>query len=198
MIEALRIPSPQPRIIEDYVETPGIEKNYVNIPPNLIRASDRNGTERAVFTELRVKNLIASQSDIVENVIRHEMGSDEDMHGYDLTVILKKTQPVRIVRVQVKARRQEVQEYKQYLKGKYFPNVKNSDQLLTEWLAINRIILINGAETKAGREIIEESFIPQLERIFQRSGAEMKKEKSAQMVLFPEPELEQIQIFPET
>lgn len=196
MVEAVQF-TPVHQIIEDDVETPGRKKNYVNIPPELIGASGENGTERAIFAEQRVQSLIASQSDIVESVVRTGLGSTEDLLGYDLTVILKKTQPVGLVYIQVKASRQEVQDWNQYIKGKYFPNVKNSDQLVTEWRAINRIIVINGAETKSGKEIIEESFIPQLERIFQRSGGEKKQEESLQIVLFQEPEIEQIELFPE-
>ena len=189
--------TPEPDIIEETTETPGVPKVYVNIPERLRRTTDREGTDRAIFTEQRLRRLIAKYPK-VETAIRHEMGSDEDKNGWDITAILKKGLPIRVVRVQGKASRSEVQTYKQGLKEKYFPTVKNpvtAELLVRELMAINRTMVLNGAETKPGREIMEDAFEPQLERILSRADGVIEQVDSGQIEIFPDPVNEQLRLF---
>jgi len=188
------ISTPEPRIVEGKRFFAGHENpRYVNIPPRLIDATDGDGAERATFIEFRIRNLLRTQSNIVENVFRNEMGSKEDSVGHDLTVTLKGDPPIKIVHVQVKASGREVDAYKHWIRDNYFPNMENSEKLVRKWMTEHGIILLNGAETKSGAEILE-SFYPQLERIQQKALREQTPEPSCQMILFPGPK--PIQLFP--
>jgi hypothetical protein len=72
--------------------------------------------------------------------------------------------------------------------------MENSEKLVRKWMTEHGIILLNGAETKSGAEILE-SFYPQLERIQQKALKEQIPEPSGQMILFPKNNL--IQLFPQ-
>nr|MBI5455720.1 hypothetical protein [Candidatus Levybacteria bacterium] len=168
--------------------------NHADIPLHLIKGSDGLGMERAKFTEERVQNIIASQTEIIESVIRNEPFGEEDSMGHDLTVILNGKSPLRVVYVQVKSSRSGIIDYKQWIRDKFFPNNPNSTELVKKWMTEHGIILLNGSETKTDAEILE-SFNPQLERIQRLVKRRQNTESSGQMKLFTNTGL--TQIFPE-
>ncbi|MCL5435257.1 MAG: hypothetical protein M1405_02605 [Patescibacteria group bacterium] len=167
--------------------------NHADIPHELISPAPEISEKRGRFIENRVKKIIASQVDLVEDVILNEPNGNEDTMGHDLTVILKDDSPIRTVYVQVKSRREAVTAYKQKVRDKYFSNNGNSPELVKRWLTEHGIILLNGSETKTDQDIID-SFRPQLERIQQRESGEQNTEDTGQMKFFPG--AGQIQIFP--
>jgi hypothetical protein len=186
----------EPNIEEGIYFYPGHKyPRFVNIPAYLIDATDRLGVKRATFIELRVRNILSRQVDVVDDVVRNQTDSMEDSLGHDLTVTLNDDSPIRTVHVQVKASRQEIVAYKEWIKKKYFPDEENSEELVRNWLTQNRIILLNGTDGKSESEIIE-SFYPQLERIQQKSLSGQILESSGQMRLFPRREFEATQVFP--
>ena len=168
--------------------------NHADIPLHLIKASDSLGTERGKFTEIRVQNIIASQTEIVESVIRNEPFSSEDSLGHDLTLTLSGDSPLRIVYVQVKSSRSGIINYKRDIRDKYFPKEIDRPELVKKWMIDHGIILLNGSETKTDTEILE-SFTPQLQRIQRMVKRKQNTEKEGQMKLFTDNSL--IQIFPE-
>lgn len=170
--------------------------NHADIPLHLIKGSDGLGMERAKFTEKRVQNIIASQTEIIESVARNEPFGEEDSIGHDLTVILNGKSPLRAVYVQVKSSRSGVIDYKRWIRDKFFQGEENGTELVLvkKWMTEHGIILLNGSETKTDAEILE-SFYPQLERIQRQVKRRQNTEGSGQMKLFTNTSL--IQIFPE-
>lgn len=160
MTEALRT-APEP-FIGIIPRSP--RPNHAEIPTRLIKASDKLGIERGSFIEERVQSIISTQNNIVENVIRNEYFSAEDLQGHDLTVILNGDSPLKVVYVQVKSSRDGVVEYKKRIRDKFFSNQEDKPELVKKWLTEHGIIILNGSETKTDEEILE-SFYPQLERI---------------------------------
>lgn len=168
--------------------------NHADIPHELINPTPETSEKRGRFIENRVKTIIASQADIVEDVILNEPNGNEDTMGHDLTVILKGDSPIRTVFAQVKSRGETVTAYKQKVRDKYFPNNGNSPELVKRWLTEHGIILINGSQTKTDDDILNDSFKPQLERIKRDVKRRQNTETSGQMKLFTDNSL--IQIFP--
>jgi len=135
---------------------------------------------RGDFIEKRVQDMVARLPG-VNNVTRHEHDSKDDKAGHDLTVDYDGLR----VYVQVKSSRYGIQEFKQAIRNKYFLNETNSMVLVREWMTKNRIILVNGSETRSDNEILDGSFYPQLERIIQRNLRRQIPEASGQMALLP-------------
>lgn len=169
--------------------------NHADIPHELINPTPEISEKRGRFIENRVKKIITSQVDIVEDVILNEPNGNEDTMGHDLTVILKDDSPIRTVYVQVKSRKEAVTAYKQKVRDKYFPNNNNSPELVKRWLTEHGIILINGSQIKTDGDILKDSFKPQLERIKRDVKRRQNTEGSGQIKLFTDNNL--IQIFPE-
>lgn len=126
--------------------------------------------ERGNFIEERVKSIISVLPN-VDQVVRHEHGSKEDMDGHDLTVTFKEDSPVEKVYVQVKSSRQGIIDYKRQLRDRLPAEDRWNMELVKEWLTNNNIILLNGGETKSNADVVE-SFYPQLERIKQKALTE--------------------------
>jgi len=137
--------------------------------------------KRGTYIEKRVKGII-SKLPAVKNVIRYENNSEEDILGHDLTAVLQNN---TIVHMQVKSSRYGLIEFKRAIRDKYFPNNPNSVELVKQWMTKNRIILINGSETKSDEEILDDSFYPQLERIQQ--GAILEGGPQVQILPYLEP-----------
>lgn len=186
--------APEPEIIEGIYYYEGHKyPRYVNIPPELIDATDEDGVKRATFLEFRVRNILQRQSHIIKGVVRNENYSKQDIIGHDLTVTLREDSPRRVVHVQVKADRGEIVAYKHDIRDKYFAGKENSEELVGRWLTEHGIILLNGTDGKSEADILE-SFYPQLALIQQRALRNQTPEASGQMKLFPR--LKVIQIFP--
>ncbi|HYM65419.1 MAG TPA: hypothetical protein VES68_02960 [Candidatus Sulfotelmatobacter sp.] len=186
-----------PSIAPETVLTPipPLRPNHSEIPAHLIKASDGLGMERGKFMEIRVQNLIASQKEIVESVIRHEPGTVDDELGHDLTATLTGDSPLRIVYIQVKSSRSGIIDYKKDIRDKYFSKEPDGrPELVKKWLTDHGIILLNGSETKTNEEILE-SFYPQLQRIQRLVVKKQNLESTGQVKLFPDESL--IQIWPE-
>ena len=160
--------------------------NHADIPHELINPSPDISERRGRFIENRVKKIIAFQVDIVEDVTINEPNGNEDTMGHDLTVILKGDSPIRVVYVQVKSRSEAITAYKQKIRDKYFSNDRNKPELVKRWLTEHGIILINGSQIKTDSDILNESFIPQLERIQKNTIRRQNTENSGQMRLFAE------------
>ena len=162
--------------------------NYAAIPEHLIDATGALGRERGTFVEKRVKSLIEAQPNVVE-VIHHPGGSEEDQMGRDLTVRFDEQSPVSELYVQVKASKYGIADFKRDLRRKnpqIHATTDEEKQKAVQALMTNqKIILINGSQTKSDWDIIEDSYIPQRNRIF---AHEIGKKTSSS---------EAIQIFPE-
>lgn len=177
------------------------------VPPNLWNA-------RGAAVEVRTKRIIESQTQIVENVTLNAQYAE----GSDLTIVFVPGFRVREVKVEVKSSTDGKRRYKQQLRDKMFKE-ESSGQLIGLWtrklarvewnrlsdkqkeaaiskrLTQDRIILINGGEEdykeKTPQEILNDSFYPQLERLW----LDLAPPKPTEAV--PEiPNPDQIQIWP--
>jgi len=171
-----------------------LHPNHANIPLDLICATNDLGEKRARFIENRVLNIISSRNKIVESVCANKTYGNEDGLGHDLTVILTGKSNIKTVYIQVKSSRHGVVEYNKYIRDKYFKGQENSPELVKRWRTEHGIILINGSETKTDKEILKNSFYPQLKRIQRDIRRRRKTESSGQMKLYSD--VTPIQIFP--
>jgi len=155
--------------------------------------------ERGLEVEEKVRSIIASQTEIVKRVITNPK---PDTEGPDLTVELNGGM---IVCIEVKSSTLGVNHYKKHIRES-LPEGQRDAEHVTKWMTENNIILINGGEKddkeKTWKEILEDSFYPQLERIIQRNLRRQIPEPSGQMALLPKPEqmpegFGQIVLFPE-
>jgi hypothetical protein len=173
--------------------------NYAEIPHELIKPIGKLSEKRGKFIEKRVKGIIETQTDTVEQVIINKHNGSEDIKGHDLTLILKGGESVRTLYVQVKSRKEAITDYKQKIREKYIPDSNGKteaekDELVKRWLTMHGIILINGSERKSDEEILKDSFYPQLQRIQKDIIRRQNTNSSNQMNLFTENT--RMQIFP--
>jgi hypothetical protein len=121
--------------------------------------------ERAIFVEQKVRDAIASQTNIVLEV---QTNSRRDADGPDLHVFFVPDFFIGDVWVEVKSSTITLKDYKDKIKNN-LPKGKRNMEEVHKWMTEHRIILINGGESnskeKTPKEILTDSFYPQLERI---------------------------------
>jgi hypothetical protein len=122
--------------------------------------------DRGMYVEKRIHDLV-SKIPGVQNPVRHEQYSPEDLAGKDISFELDGL----LIHVQAKSSRFAVVKFKHMIRDYYFPNTPNGDELVNNWLTEHRIILVNGSETRSDNEILNNSFYPQLNKIFAREEA---------------------------
>lgn len=191
-----------------------------DIPPNLKRrtlktiikqggvVSQQTWNERADAVEERVQKIIASQNNLVETVVFNPPYTQSS----DLTVDFKSVFPVRRVKVEVKSSTLGLRSYKDGVlqdtetnNGGQLIGPWAKDLAIEHWLVSHNTVLINGGEKdrreRTAREILDDSFYPQIERISATTQGLMKKlggllrERYHSMHL-SSAEIKPIQIFP--
>lgn len=141
--------------------------------------------DRATIVEKRIQAIIASQSEIIKTVT---MNPAPDTQGPDLTIGFVENLPVKTAYIEVKSSSIGIGDYKQKIRDK-LPIGERNETGVRKWLTEHGIILINGTEHKTPKEILRDSFYPQLERIQQKALREQNPEPSGQMTfLFKNPE----------
>jgi hypothetical protein len=140
-----------------------IELETIDEPKLIAKGVDDLWHQRGDWSENRMMDLV-SRIDGVQNVVRHKQYSQEDLAGKDLSFELDGL----LMHVQAKSSRFAVVKFKHMIRDFYFPNEPNSEALVNNWLTENRIILVNGSETRSDNEILNNSFYPQLRKIFAR------------------------------
>lgn len=173
--------------------------------------------ERSIEVEKRAATIIRGQTDVVSEVImnpKYTKGSD---------MVIKLVDGLE-VRGEIKSSWMGVRDFKSNVRNLFpelFPKSEKSGQLIgswvneivmSKWLTDNNLLLMNCSESKSDKEILTESFYPQLKRIQQKAlkiGMEEPQtepdqvlprseeifESPGQMILFTNDSL--IQVFPE-
>jgi hypothetical protein len=147
--------------------------NYPNLPYHLrkfvLRRIEREigavgaapfWQERAMYIEQRVQNLVSTIPG-VQNLVRHEQYTAANWAGNDLSFEMAG----QLIHVEVKSSRFTIREFKRGIRDRYFKDDPNSEELVNKWLTKNKIILVNGSETRSDEDILDGSFYPQLKRI---------------------------------
>lgn len=154
--ETLNLPSP------NYVEIPFHLKRSVIKKIRFEEGKDleRLWADRGVKVEERVKSILEKEIQIVQNVEMHKKYAPLS----DMSVYFVKDFPIDRVKVEVKSSWMGIQEYKEKIRRK-LPSEEKTDEGVKKWLTKNKIVLVNGSEYKSPKEILNESFYPQLQRI---------------------------------
>lgn len=138
---------------------------------------------RARAVEEYVQDVIASQTNIVENVT---INPKRDAEGPDLVLNLIAGFPISKILIEVKSSTQVIRNYKLKIRDS-LPEGERDMEHVTKWLVDRNIILINGGtgeddEEKTPEEILNDSFYPQLERIKQKALIN----RNIEVQIFPE------------
>lgn len=134
-------------------------------------------TERGQKVEERVKSILERESDIIKEVTMNPLNTPLS----DLTVWFVEDFPITQVRIEVKSSWMGVRDYK----DKIIPNLEKNDRNdegVKRWMTNQKIILINGSESKKPDTILKESFYPHLQRIIY--SEEEKKSADTETTIF--------------
>ena len=141
--------------------------NHSNMPLYLIKATGQDGNVRGAYVEDRLKTLLASQPEI-KKVVVHGKNTREDKRAHDLTVVFKSDsylgRTLGKIHIQGKASRHGTIQFKHEERDK-LPEKRRNMIEVHKKMTRRKIALINGSQTKSDREILEDSYLPQLRRM---------------------------------